>query len=136
MDGFVADVLRWARAVHAGHAGDASGVVHHFTRMHDGVVARLAAVPRITAAVQASDAVHAQAWTEEMERFAAASAAAVGADGRLLRPRTPGRTGEATALFETSLSHSGGSRSSLRHRSCPAGLRRTPTACRAPRRRA
>jgi DNA-binding CsgD family transcriptional regulator len=105
MDGFAADVLRWARAVHAGHAGDPAESVHHFTRMHDGVVARLAAVPRITAAVQASDAVHAQAWTEEMERFAAATrlpwAQMVACYGRAILAGP----GEATALFETSLSH-------------------------------
>ena len=105
MDGFVADVLRWARAVHAGQAGDAAESLHHFTQMHDGVVARLAAVPRITAAVQAADAVRAQAWTEEMERFAAASALpwaqAVACYGRALLAGTA----EATALFESSLSH-------------------------------
>ena len=106
MDGFAADVLRWARAVHAGHAGDAAESVHHFAQMHDGVVARLAAVPRLTAAVQASDAVRAQAWTDEMERFAAASrlpwAQMVACYGRA---RLTG-PGEAGALFETSLSHS------------------------------
>ena len=53
MDGFVADVLRWARAVRAGQAGDAAESLHHFTQMHDGVLTRLAATPRITAAVQA-----------------------------------------------------------------------------------
>ena len=36
MDGFVADVLRWARAVHAGHAGDAAESVHHFARCTTG----------------------------------------------------------------------------------------------------
>ena len=73
MDGFVADVLRWARAVRAAQAGDAAESLHHFAQMHDGVLARLAATPRITAAVQAADAVRARAWTEEMERFAAAA---------------------------------------------------------------
>ncbi len=105
MDGFVADVLRWARAARAGQAGDAAESLHHFTRMHDGVVARLAATPRITAAVQASDAVRAQAWTEEIERFAAVSALpwaqAVACYGRALLAGT----GEATSLFENSLRH-------------------------------
>jgi DNA-binding CsgD family transcriptional regulator len=105
MDGFVADVLRWARAVRAGHTGDAPQSLHHFSRMHDGVAARLAAVPRITAAVQAADTVRAQTWTEEMEHFAAASALpwahAVACYGRAL---LAGR-GEATAWFESSLSH-------------------------------
>src|SRR3954451_14236611 len=55
MDGFVADVLRWARATRAGQEGDHAESLHHFTKMHDGVVTRLAAAPRITAAVQAGD---------------------------------------------------------------------------------
>jgi DNA-binding CsgD family transcriptional regulator len=105
MDGFVADVLRWARAVRAGQAGDPAESIHHYAQMHDGVVARLAAAPRITAAVQASDVVRAQAWTEEIERFAAASelpwAQAVACYGRALLAGT----GEATPLFETSLRH-------------------------------
>lgn len=104
MDGFVADVLRWARAVRAGLGGDAGEALHHFAQMHDGVLARLAATPRITAAVQAADPVLARAWTEEMERFAAASALpwaqAVACYGQaLLR----GTGEEATSLFERSL---------------------------------
>ncbi|HYP44205.1 MAG TPA: AAA family ATPase [Propionibacteriaceae bacterium] len=106
MDGFVADVLRWARAVRAGQAGDAAGSLHHFTQMHDGVLARLAATPRITAAVQAGDTVRAQAWTDELERFAAASALpwaqAVSCYGRAL---LAGTGEEAAPLFETSLKH-------------------------------
>jgi DNA-binding CsgD family transcriptional regulator len=105
MDGFVADVLRWARAVRAGHAGDAAGSLHHFAQMHDGVLTRLAATPRLTAAVQASDVPRAQAWTEQMENFAAASglawAQAVACYGRALMSETA----EATTLFEASLRH-------------------------------
>jgi hypothetical protein len=55
MDGFVADVLRWARGVRASQAGDAGEPLHHFSQVHDGVLARLAATPRITDAVQAAD---------------------------------------------------------------------------------
>ena len=106
MDGFVADVLRWARAVRAAQAGDAAESLHHFTQMHDGVLARLAAMPRITAAVQAADPVRARAWTEEMERFAAASALpwaqAVAYYGHAL---LAGTGEEATSLFESSLRH-------------------------------
>jgi DNA-binding CsgD family transcriptional regulator len=105
MDGFVADVLRWARAVRAAHAGDAAESLHHFTQMHDGVLTRLAATPRLTAAVQASDVPRAQAWTEQLENFAAASglpwAQAVACYGRALLTETAG----ATTLFETSLRH-------------------------------
>ena len=107
MDRFVADVLRWSRAVRAAQAGDAAESAHHFAQLHDGVVARLAAVPRITAAVQAADAAQAAAWTEEIELVAAARALPwaqmVACYGRALLART----GEATALFETSLGHSG-----------------------------
>ena len=106
MDGFVADVLRWARAVRAAQAGDAAESLHHFSQMHDGVLARLAATPRITAAVQAADPVRARAWTDEMERFAAASALpwaqAVACYGRAL---LAGTGEEATSLFESSLRH-------------------------------
>ncbi|WP_148575390.1 helix-turn-helix transcriptional regulator [Nocardioides caldifontis] len=105
MDGFVADVLRWAQATRASHAGDHAEALHHFTKMHDGVVTRLAAAPRILAAVQASDPAQAQVWTEEMERFATASrlpwAQAVACYGRALLADTP----EAVALFEASLRH-------------------------------
>jgi DNA-binding CsgD family transcriptional regulator len=104
MHGFVADVLRWAGAVRAGQTGDAAASVHHFGQIHDGVVARLAAVPRIAAAVQAGDTPRAQAWTEEMEGFAAASdlpwARAVACFGRALAG-----TGDAAGWFERSLSH-------------------------------
>jgi DNA-binding CsgD family transcriptional regulator len=105
MDGFVADVLRWARAVRAGHTGDAAESLHHFAGMHDGVLTRLAATPRLTAAVQASDTVRARAWTEQMEEFARASglpwAQGVACYGRALLAETA----EATTLFETSLRH-------------------------------
>jgi DNA-binding CsgD family transcriptional regulator len=105
MDGFVVDVLRWAQATRAGHAGDAATSLHHFTKMHDGVVTRLAAAPRILGAIQASDTVRARAWTEDMERFASASALpwaqAVACYGRALLAKDGG----ATALFETSLRH-------------------------------
>ena len=106
MDGFVADVLRWARATRAGHAGDHAESLHHLTQMHDGVVTRLAAAPRILAAVQASDAARARAWTEEMDRFATASALpwaqAVACYGHALLAQT---AEEATTLFESSLRH-------------------------------
>ena len=106
MDGFVADVLRWARGVRAGHDGDAAESLHHFSQLGDGVVARLAAVPRITAAVQASDAARAHAWTAEVERFAAGStlpwAQAVACFGRALLASTGE---EVTVLFESSLRH-------------------------------
>jgi DNA-binding CsgD family transcriptional regulator len=105
MDGFVADLLRWAKATHATHAGDHPQALHHFTKMHDGVVTRLAAAPRILAAVQASDTAQAQVWTEEMERFATASALpwaqAVACYGRALLADPA----DAVVLFEASLRH-------------------------------
>jgi DNA-binding CsgD family transcriptional regulator len=105
MDGFVVDVLRWARAVHAGHSGDAAESLHHFAQMHDGVLTRLAATPRITAAVQAADAPCAQAWTEQVQELAAAStlpwAAAVACYGRALLSETA----QPATLFESSLRH-------------------------------
>jgi DNA-binding CsgD family transcriptional regulator len=105
MDGFVADVLRWARAVRAGHAGDAVESVHHFAGMSDGVLTRLAATPRLMAATQGSDTARAVAWTEQLEEFAAASglpwAEGVSCYGRALMAETA----DATEVFETSLRH-------------------------------
>jgi DNA-binding CsgD family transcriptional regulator len=108
MDGFLADLLRWARATRAGHAGDHAEALHHLTQMHDGVVTRLAAAPRILAAVQASDTARAGAWTEELDRFAAASglpwARAVACYGHALLAQTADPA-EATTLFGCSLRH-------------------------------
>jgi DNA-binding CsgD family transcriptional regulator len=73
--------------------------------MHDGVVTRLAAAPRIVTAVQAGDRARSRAWIEEMERFATASslpwAQAVASYGRALDAEGD----QATPLFETSLQH-------------------------------
>ncbi len=108
MDGFVADVLRWARATRAGHAGDHAGSLHHFAQMRDGVVTRLAAAPRILSAVHASDLGRADSWTEEMDRFATASglpwAQAVACYGHALLAQTVEPT-EAVTWFEGSLRH-------------------------------
>jgi DNA-binding CsgD family transcriptional regulator len=105
MDGFVADVLRWAQATRAGHAGDAATSLYHFSRMHDGVVTRLAAAPRILAAVQVGDGPRSRAWTEEIERFATAStlpwAHAVASYGRALVADGT----DAIPLFAASLRH-------------------------------
>ncbi len=108
MEGFVVDVVRWARAVRAGGGGDADQSLHHFTQMRDGVVARLAALPRITAAIQAADPARARAWTDEVERFATASALpwaqAVVCHGRAV---LAGTGEEAASQFESSLRHHG-----------------------------
>ncbi len=76
--------------------------------MRTGVVTRLAAAPRILAAVQASDAARGLAWTEEIDRFAAASgllwAQAVACYGHALLAQRA-EPSEATALFESSLRH-------------------------------
>jgi DNA-binding CsgD family transcriptional regulator len=105
MDGFVADVLRWAQGTRAGLAGDATTSLFHFSKMHDGVLTRLAATPRILAAVQASDRSRAQEWTEDLERFATASglswAHAVADYGRAL----VAEGSDASSLFESSLRH-------------------------------
>ena len=107
MDGPVADLQRWARAVHAGHRGDAAESFHHFEQMQVPVLTRLAAAPRITAAVQASQRPRAEDWTAELERFAAATASpwasAVAHFGRALLADPA----EAGALFTVALHHHG-----------------------------
>ena len=103
MDQFVADLLRWAQATRAAHAGDTAQSLHHFARMQDGVVTQLAAAPRIQAAVQAGQQTQAQEWTEQMERFADASglpwAHATTSYGRALLTEPE----QAPPLFEISL---------------------------------
>src|SRR3982751_1619140 len=88
MDDFVADVLHWARATRAAHAGDAAASLYHFTKMHDGVVVRLSGAPPSAGAAQAPATARTQAWTEEMEQLAAESglpwAQAVACFGRAL----------------------------------------------------
>ena len=105
MDPFVGDLLRWARATHAAQGGDATEAVHHFARMHPGVVTRLATAPRILAAVQAGQRPLAEEWTEELERFAGTSqlpwANAVAELGRALLMEPD----EAVAVFEAALGH-------------------------------
>jgi DNA-binding CsgD family transcriptional regulator len=105
MDQFVADLLRWAQATRAAHAGDTAQAVHQFARMHDGVVTELAAAPRIHAAVQAGQSAQAQEWTHQMERFADASslpwAHATATYGRALLAEPA----QAPPLFETYLRH-------------------------------
>ena len=105
MTSFVADVLHWAKGVRAMHGGDAAASAHHFARMHDGVVTRLATVPRIMAAVKANQWDLADEWTSEAERFADASAMrwAQGA-ASLGRALLSDRDG-STPLFEASLAH-------------------------------
>ncbi len=107
MDGPVADLQRWARAVHAGHHGDAAESFHHFEQMQVPVLTRLAAAPRITAAVQASQRPRAEDWTAELERFAAATASpwasAVAHFGRALLADPV----EAGARFTIALHHHG-----------------------------
>ena len=103
MDSFVADLLRWARATHATYAGDAVASLDHYTQIHDGVVSRLAAAPRILAAVQASDPVRARTWTAEVEQLAVATdlpwAHAVARYGRALVEEQ----GDPVPLYEESL---------------------------------
>jgi DNA-binding CsgD family transcriptional regulator len=105
MDRFVADVLRWARATQAAHAGDVVQALHHFTQMHNGVVTRLATAPRILVAVQAGDTTRAEAWTTDIEQFAAVSALpwaqAVACYGRALLADPTA----AAPLFDSSLQH-------------------------------
>ncbi len=103
MDSPVADLLRWARAVRAGHDGDAVGSFHHFARMQVPVVIRLAATARVTAAVQAGERACAEQWTSQLEAFVRATgspwASAAADHGRALLADTT----DAAPLHERSL---------------------------------
>jgi DNA-binding CsgD family transcriptional regulator len=102
MDAAVADLLRWAQAVAAGQDGDAGASFHHFEQMHLPVLTRIAAAPRIAAAVHAGEAARAERWTAEVETFAEATgspwAGAVAYYGRALLATTG-----AAPLFDSSL---------------------------------
>jgi hypothetical protein len=69
MDAAVADLLHWARAVTAGHDGDAAGRFHHFEQMQVPALTRLAAAARVAAAVHAGEPARAEQWTTQMEAF-------------------------------------------------------------------
>jgi DNA-binding CsgD family transcriptional regulator len=105
MDAAVADLLRWARAVKAGHDGDAAGSLHHFGQMRLPVLIRLAAAARITAAVHAGEGALAEQWTGDVERFAHATgspwANAVAYYGRALLADPT----DAAPLYDSSLAH-------------------------------
>lgn len=81
----IRDVLHWARGVRAPSAHQA---FHHVARIDSGLVARLAAIDRLEAAIQAGEAGTARRWVEDLERFAAtvgdARVAACAAHGRAL----------------------------------------------------
>ena len=130
MDGFAADVLRWARAVHAGHAGDASGVgppLHPHARRGGGPARGRAAHHRRRPSIRRRP----RGGVDRRDgAVRGGDPAAVGADGRLLRPRPPGRVRRGDRVVRELLEPCRRSRSSLRRRSCRARLRRTPTACR------
>lgn len=103
MDRPVEDVLRWGRATRAAQAGDPAESLHHFEKMQVPAVTRLAAAPRIAAAVSAGRHGLAVEWTDELDEFAAATsspwARAVVLYGRALLAGGDG----APRLFETSL---------------------------------
>jgi DNA-binding CsgD family transcriptional regulator len=76
MEGPIADLLHWAKGTRAQHAGAASDAFHHLDQMRVPVLTRLAALARITAAVQAHERTRATDWTCEVEALAAATALA------------------------------------------------------------
>ena len=105
MEAVIADVLHWAKAVHAAHAGSAAESFHHLTQLRVPPVVRLAASARISAAVHAQDVDCATSWVNEVEALGVATdqpwALAAAYHGHaLLAPAA-----DAPALFETALAH-------------------------------
>ena len=70
----VHDMKRWAAGIRAASAGDASGCFHQLGSLRLPVLQRLAATERIEAAVRAGESETAQAWADELEAFAEATA--------------------------------------------------------------
>jgi DNA-binding CsgD family transcriptional regulator len=101
----VHDMSRWAAGVHAGHAGDPVGSLHHLSRMRLTPLTRMAALDRFDAAVRAGDLSLAARWVEELAGFAAATgwswAHATVAYGRALLADPA----DAAELFDTSIAH-------------------------------
>jgi DNA-binding CsgD family transcriptional regulator len=69
----VHDLLLWARAVTAGQPEAAH---HHLAQLQNPVTRRHAAIDRVEAAVRTGHRDLAQAWTEDLKRFAGATGAA------------------------------------------------------------
>jgi DNA-binding CsgD family transcriptional regulator/tetratricopeptide (TPR) repeat protein len=101
----VHDLVRWARAVRAAADGDATGALHHLTRLRLGVLTRMAATDRIEAAVRAGELALAGEWTDELALFAETTrrpwALAAVAFGRALTSEGDG----TEAYFEECLVH-------------------------------
>jgi DNA-binding CsgD family transcriptional regulator len=105
MDRPVRDLLRWARAVFALHAGDAAEAFHHLDQMHVPALTRLAATARLTGAVRAGERSRATRWTERLELFAEATGASwAHAAGHLGRALLADHE-DASTHFEAALSH-------------------------------
>jgi DNA-binding CsgD family transcriptional regulator len=71
----VHDLSRWARGLHALHAGDSAGAHHHFQLMALPALTGMAAPDRLEAAARAGDTTQLERWTRDLEGPAAGSAA-------------------------------------------------------------
>jgi DNA-binding CsgD family transcriptional regulator len=105
MEVVIADVLHWAKAVHAAHAGSPAESFHHLNQVRVPAAVRLTASARISAAVNAHEVDCATSAVDEVEALGMATgqpwALAAAYHGHaLLAPAA-----EAPALFETALTH-------------------------------
>ncbi|KQW50964.1 LuxR family transcriptional regulator [Nocardioides sp. Root1257] len=69
----VHDLVRWAKGARAADAGDASGALHHLSRLRVPALTRMAAVDRTDAAVRAGAIDTARRWVDELAPFADAT---------------------------------------------------------------
>jgi DNA-binding CsgD family transcriptional regulator len=105
MEVVITDLLHWAKAVHAAHAGSPAESFHHYNQLRVPAGVRLTAAARISSAVHAKETAWATSWVTEIESFADATdqawALAAARHGLALLA-TPS---DAPALFEAALAH-------------------------------
>lgn len=102
----VADLLRWAKGVHALTTGSAADALHHLGAMRLPALTHLAATDRLDAAARAGDLALVAAWVAELDEAAAGTdlpwARAAAELGRAL---ASGPDDDADGWFSASLAH-------------------------------
>lgn len=105
MEVVIADMLHWAQGIQAAHAGNAAESFHHFNLIQVPAGARLTALARIIAAVNAGEINCAVSWVVELESLASATgqpwAFAAAQHGRALLARPA----DAPGLFQAAVTH-------------------------------
>jgi DNA-binding NarL/FixJ family response regulator len=105
LDTIVRDLTRWAKGVHAAHAGEKPGAAfHHLAQISHDITRRMAGIDRIEAAAAAGQTAAARLWVEDLAGFAGATrqawAHAAAEHGRAILAES---SAEAEAAFVAAL---------------------------------